>query len=57
MMTEEYCQKVRISAMAILDGEAPLLSAGEIAEHAESCADCRQELERQKQVLGLLNEQ
>jgi len=56
-MTEEYCQKVRISAMAILDGEEPFLSAREIAKHAETCANCRQELEQQEQVLGLLNEQ
>jgi anti-sigma factor RsiW len=43
--------------MAILDGEIPQLSKEEISEHLESCADCRYELEQQKEVMGLLAEQ
>jgi len=56
-MGKDYCEKVRISAMAILEGEAPQLSATEVQEHLASCADCRGELEQQKQVTELLSEQ
>jgi len=56
-MNKNYCQKIRISAMAILDGEEPQLSAEKINEHLQSCADCRHELERQKQIVNLLGKQ
>ncbi|MHC4790338.1 MAG: zf-HC2 domain-containing protein [Planctomycetota bacterium] len=56
-MNKEYCEKVRISAMAILDGEVPQLSSEELNEHIQSCAHCRHELEQQKVVIGLLSEQ
>jgi len=53
-MNKEYCEKVRISAMVLLDGEAPPLSESEIKRHVESCKDCREELEQQKQAMSLL---
>jgi len=53
-MNKEYCEKVRISAMVLLDGEAPQLSESEINKHIESCTDCRLELEQQKQAVSLL---
>lgn len=56
-MNKEYCEKIQVSAMAILDGEAPQLSEKDINKHLESCADCRLELEQQKQAAGLLNGQ
>ena len=56
-MNKEYCEKVRISAMAISDGEQPLLSELQIKEHIESCADCRLELEQQKYAMELLSGQ
>jgi predicted anti-sigma-YlaC factor YlaD len=56
-MNKEYCEKVRISAMAISDGEQPLLSELQIKEHIESCADCRLELEQQKYATELLDGQ
>jgi predicted anti-sigma-YlaC factor YlaD len=43
--------------MAILDGEVPQLSKEEISEHLESCADCRDVLEQQKDANRLLVEQ
>ena len=46
-----------MSAMAILDGEEPQLSAKEINEHLQSCADCRHELELQKDIAKLLGNQ
>jgi hypothetical protein len=56
-MNKEYCEKIRISAMAISDGEQPLLSELQIKEHIESCADCRLELEQQKYATELLSGQ
>ncbi len=56
-MNKEYCEKVRLSAMSILDGEVPKVSTKELDEHLKSCADCRRELEQQKVAIGLLDEQ
>jgi len=56
-MNKEYCEKIRISVMAISDGERPLLSELQIKEHIESCADCRLELEQQKYATKLLDGQ
>jgi hypothetical protein len=56
-MNKEYCEKVRISAMAISDDEQPLLSEFQIKEHIESCEDCRLELEQQKYAIELLDGQ
>ena len=56
-MNKEYCEKVRISIMAISDGERPLLSELQIKEHIESCEDCRFELEQQKYAIELLDGQ
>jgi predicted anti-sigma-YlaC factor YlaD len=54
-MNKEYCEKIRISAMAISDGERPLLSELQIKEHIESCEDCRLELEQLKIATELLD--
>ena len=40
-MDKEYCEKVRLSAMAISDNETPLLAIKEIEKHIASCNDCR----------------
>jgi predicted anti-sigma-YlaC factor YlaD len=56
-MSKEYCQKVRVSAMAIRDNEVPQLSAEEVNEHVKSCADCRSELKQQEEVIKLLDAQ
>ena len=54
-MVSEYCEKIRISAMAIRDGETPPLSEQEVSKHLESCADCRLEIDQQKQAMALLD--
>ena len=56
-MSKDYCEQVRISVMAISDGEEPLLPANEVNEHIRSCADCQRALEQQKQAVGLLASQ
>ncbi len=56
-MSRKYCEKVQVSAMAILDGEVPQWPKEEISKHLESCADCRYGLEQQKEMMGLLAEQ
>jgi len=56
-MNKEYCEKVRISIMAISDGERPLLSELQINEHIKSCEDCHLEIEQQKYASQLLNGQ
>ena len=43
-MTEEFCERVRMSAMAARDGEAGPLSAEQVAEHVRQCPDCRREV-------------
>ena len=57
MVNKKYCEKIRLSAMAIQDGEVPPLSVKELDEHLKFCADCSRELEQQKIVIGLLGEQ
>ena len=53
-MNKEYCEKIRISAMAISDGEQPLLSENEIAVHIEYCNECRIAIEQLNSVEKLL---
>ncbi len=54
-MDREYCEKIRLSAMAIRDGESPPLAEQEIKKHLESCAECRLEIGRQKQAIELID--
>ena len=54
-MNREYCEKIRISAMAIRDGESPQLPREEVNEHLESCSDCRLEIDQQRQAIALLD--
>jgi anti-sigma factor RsiW len=54
-MNKEYCERIRISAMAIRDGESPPLAEQEVKKHLESCADCRLEIGRQEQAIDLLD--
>lgn len=41
--------------MAIRDGESPPLSEQEVSKHLESCADCRLEIDQQRQAMALLD--
>ncbi len=54
-MNKEYCERIRISAMAIRDGESPPSAEQEVKKHLESCADCRLEIGRREQAIDLLN--
>jgi len=56
-MTSERCEKVRLAAMAALDGETPPLSEQEIHEHLATCAACRAEVEQLQRVIAPLNRQ
>ena len=38
------CEQVQIAAMALADGESPLLSSAAIEEHVTECAECRREI-------------
>jgi len=52
-MNKEYCERIRISAMAIRDGETAPLSEQEVSKHLESCVDCRLEIDKQRQATEL----
>lgn len=52
-MTELNCENVCVSAMAMADGEEPLLAASEVEAHVRGCAACRLEIE-QLGVMALL---
>ena len=54
-MVSEYCERIRMSAMAIRDGETPPLPEQEVSMHLESCADCRLEIDQQKQAMEFLD--
>lgn len=53
-MDKEYCEIVRLSAMAISDNETPLLEAKEIEKHIASCSDCRVAIEQLHETAGYL---
>jgi len=56
-MMSERCEKVRLAAMAALDGETPPLSEQEIHEHLAACAACRAEVEQFQQAMAPLDRQ
>ncbi len=56
-MMSERCEKVRLAAMAALDGETPPLSEQEIREHVAACAACRAEAEQLQRAMAPLNRQ
>jgi len=56
-MMSERCEKVRLAAMAALDGETPPLSDQESREHLATCAACRAEIEQFQRALAPLNRQ
>jgi anti-sigma factor RsiW len=56
-MMSERCEKVRLAALAALDGETPPLSEQEIHEHLATCAACRVEVEQLQRAIAPLNRQ
>jgi predicted anti-sigma-YlaC factor YlaD len=53
-MTQEACEAVRLSALAIRDGETPPLPKAQIQAHLRECPDCRREVAEQSDIAGLL---
>ncbi len=51
-MNKEYCEKVRLSVMAICDNEKPLIAAKEIDKHLASCSDCRAAIEQLQETVN-----
>ena len=56
-MMSERCERVRLAAMAALDGETPPLSEPEIHEHLAACTACRGEVQQLQRALAPLNRQ
>ena len=56
-MVEVNCETVRIAALALADGEKPLLQVSEIEAHRMSCADCRLEIDSLGAIVRLLDSQ
>jgi hypothetical protein len=56
-MNQVSCESVCVAAMAIADGEKPLILAADIELHLAQCDRCRGEVERSKSVIDLLNAQ
>ncbi len=45
-MTEINCESVSIAAMALADGEVPMLLPEDIEKHLVNCERCREEIEQ-----------
>jgi anti-sigma factor RsiW len=56
-MNQVSCEIVCLAAMAIADGEKPLILAADIDLHLAQCDRCRNEVARLKSVIDLLNGQ
>jgi predicted anti-sigma-YlaC factor YlaD len=53
-MKLDECEETIFSLMAEMDGETPILSQQRAAQHLTKCAQCREEIERQKAAVELL---
>jgi hypothetical protein len=53
-MMELNCESVCIAALALADGETPLLQADQVEAHLRACATCRQEVEQVRAMTRLL---
>lgn len=56
-MNQVSCESVRLAAMAVADGESPLIPAPDIELHLAQCDRCLGEVERLRAVIDLLNAQ
>jgi len=56
-MNQVSCECICLAAMAIADGEKPLILAADIELHLAQCDRCRSEVERLKSLIDLLNAQ
>jgi anti-sigma factor RsiW len=53
-MNDPVCDRIRLSAMARLDGEAAAAGPEEVAAHLQRCADCARDLAEMEALGGLL---
>jgi len=56
-MKLDECEETILSATAEMDGETPLLSAEQTAQHLSRCEQCRTEIKRQKEIFNLFQTQ
>ena len=56
-MNQVSCESVCLAAMAVADGEKPLIPAPDIELHLAQCDRCQGEVEQLKTVIDLLNGQ
>ena len=56
-MTEQQCEGVRAAALAVVDGEDPLMARSQIDAHLGECDACRVEVEQLTALVGLLGSQ
>ena len=56
-MNQVNCETALLAAMAIADGEKPLIPAPDVELHLAQCDRCRSEVERLKAVIDLLDAQ
>ena len=50
---EINCESISMAALAIADGETPLVPPEQVEAHLIACARCRQEVEQVRAVTGL----
>jgi hypothetical protein len=56
-MKQDECEETVLSLMAQMDGEPPLLSAEQTAQHLIGCEQCQMEFKRQQAAANLLQGQ
>lgn len=56
-MKLDECEETILSVMAEMDGETPLLSTEQTAQHLSRCEQCQTEIKRQKEIFNLLQGQ
>jgi anti-sigma factor RsiW len=52
-MMEINCESIGIAALAIADGETPLVPPEQVEAHLSTCARCRQEVDQVRAVTAL----
>ena len=56
-MDTQNCEAVRMASSAALDGQLGLLEPAQVEDHLGRCSDCRAEVERVAELMGLLDSQ
>jgi predicted anti-sigma-YlaC factor YlaD len=56
-MKPQKCEEVVLAAMAVADGEQPILSVDQVEAHLTNCPDCRREVEQLNSLAKLLDGQ